>query len=403
MAGADTTTADKALKEFYEPALVEELNQDNVLLTHIETTDEDVQGREVVLSLHVARNSGVGARKAGDNLPTAGAQGYIDERVKTKRNYGRIQIDGELIRSMKSDRGSFTRAVDSESRGVVEDLKRDVNRQLWGTADGVIATTGTTTTANLVVLASTTPVSAMRFFEVGMVIDIGVVATPTSIASARMITAVDVDNKTITIDGATVSTVNNTSKIFRSGAGGATTAQREVTGLQSIVDSTGTLFNVNPSTYPVWASYEESSGGNATELKFQKAMDRTRINSGQDISMILTTDGVFRNYFAQLQASKRFTNTQTLAGGFEALTVSSGRGAVPLSWDRDCPDGVAIGLSLKNLKQYQKSDWEFMQEDGAVLSRVSGQDAYEATLFKYHELATNRRNAFFKLTGITES
>jgi hypothetical protein len=403
MAGADATTADKALKEFYEPALVEELNQENILLNHVETTDQDIEGREVVLSLHISRNSGVGARKSGDNLPSAGSQGYVDERVKTKRNYGRIQIDGELIRSMKSDRGSFARAVDSESRGVVDDLKRDVNRQLWGTADGVIATTGTTTTANLVVLAASTPLSVMRFFEVGMVIDIGVVATPTSIASSRMITAIDIDNKTITIDGATVSTVNNTSKIFRAGAGGATTNQREVTGLQAIVDSTGTLFNVNPSTYPVWASYEDSTGGNATELKFQKAMDRVRTNSGQDITMILTTDGVYRNYFAQLQASKRYANTQTLNGGFEALTVNSGRGPVPLSWDRDCPDGVAIGLSLKNLKQYQKSDWEFMQEDGAILSRVASQDAYEATLFKFHELATNRRNAFFKLSGITES
>jgi len=405
MAGADTTTADKALKEFYEPALVEELNQDNVLLAHIETTDEDVEGREVVLSLHVSRNSGVGARKAGDNLPSAGAQGYIDERVKTKRNYGRIQIDGELIRTMKSDRGSFTRAVDSESRGVVEDLKRDVNRQLWGTADGVIATCGTTTSSNTIVLAASTPQSTARQFEVGMVIDIGTTSSPfNQIANGVMITAVDptAGAVTITVDGSAVSTTSS-HRIYRHGAGGSGTNQREVTGLQAIVDSTGTLFNVNPTTYPVWASYEDSAGGNATELKFQKAMDKTRIQSGQDISMILTTDGVYRNYFAQLQASKRYANTQTLNGGFEALTVSSGRGPVSLSWDRDCPDGTAIGLSLKNLKQYQKSDWEFMQEDGAVLSRVQGQDAYEATLFKYHELATNRRNAFFKLTGLTES
>lgn len=403
MAGLDATTADKALKEFYEGPLREELNQDNVLLAHIETTDKNVEGREVVLSLHVGRNSGVGARKSGDNLPTAGNQAYVDHRSRTKRNYGRIQIDGEVIRTMKSDRGSFTRAVDSESQGVVADLKRDVNRQLWGTADGVIATTGTTTAANLVVLAATTPVSAMRFFEVGMVIDIGVVATPTSIASARTITAVDVDNKTITIDGAVVTTVTATSKIFRSGAGGGTTNQREVTGLQSIVSDSGTLFNVDPTAYPVWKSYVDATGGNATELKFAKAVDRTRINSGQDVTMILTTDGVYRNYYAQLQSSKRYVNTQTIAGGFEALTVAAGRGAIPLSWDRDCPDGVALGLSLKNLTQNQKSDWEFMQEDGAVLSRVANQDAYEATLFKYHELTTDRRNAFFKMTGVTES
>lgn len=402
MAGADLTTADKALKEFYEPSLVEELNQDNILLAHIETTDENVEGREVVLSLHVSRNSGVGARKAGDGLPTAGSQGYIDERVKTKRNYGSIQIDGELIRTMQSDRGSFARAVQSETSGVVNDLKRDVNRQYWGTSDGVFATCGTTTTSATVVLAATTPLSALRQLEIGTIIDIGTTSSPfNQVVSGAEVLAVDFTAKTVTIDSSVSTTASDF--IYRHGSGGSGANQREVTGLQTIVSASGTLFNVDPTVSPAWASYVDSSGGNATELKFQKAMHRTRINSGHDVSMILTTDGVYRNFYAQLQTQKRFVNTQTLDGGFEALTVSSGRGPVPLSWDRDCPDGTAIGLSLSNLKQYQKSDWEFMQEDGAVLSRVPGFDAYSATLFKYHELATEQRNAFFRLNSLTES
>jgi hypothetical protein len=34
-----------------------------------------------------------------------------------------------------------------------------------------------------------------------------------------------------------------------------------------------------------------------------------------------------------------------------------------------------------------------MDEDGAILSRVSGYDKYQAVLFKYANLATDRRNA----------
>lgn len=49
------------------------------------------------------------------------------------------------------------------------------------------------------------------------------------------------------------------------------------------------------------------------------------------------------------------------------------------------------------------SDWEFMDEDGSVLSRVGGVDAYEATLFKYHELTTDMRNAHGIITDLTES
>ena len=49
------------------------------------------------------------------------------------------------------------------------------------------------------------------------------------------------------------------------------------------------------------------------------------------------------------------------------------------------------------------SDWEFMEEDGAVLNRVSNQDAYEFTLFKYAELTTDRRNSHGLLFDITEA
>jgi hypothetical protein len=48
------------------------------------------------------------------------------------------------------------------------------------------------------------------------------------------------------------------------------------------------------------------------------------------------------------------------------------------------------------------SDWSWMDSDGAVLSRVSGQDAYEATLYKYTELACSQRNANFVIKDITE-
>jgi len=47
------------------------------------------------------------------------------------------------------------------------------------------------------------------------------------------------------------------------------------------------------------------------------------------------------------------------------------------------------------------SDWSFMDRDGSVLSRVANTDAYEATLYKYHELGTDKRNAHGKLTGLT--
>lgn len=395
--GLTKSAADAALKEDYQPVVREQLNQANMLLAQIETKDKDFEGRRAVLSLHVSRNAGVGARAEGGTLPTAGNQGYAEQRVDMRRNYGRIQISGPTIKEMKSDRGSFVRAVESEIKGVTNDLKRDVSRQVFGTSNGVIATCGTTSTSTTIVLATTTTLTQMRQFEVGMVVDIGTVAAPTTIASAVTISAVDRANKTITVSGSNVSTTGS-HFIFRSGAGGAIggVGQKELTGLQSIVADSGTLFNVDPSTYTVWKSYVDSNSGTnraPTDTLFEEALDEISIESGEDADLIVTSAGVSRAYANGLKDQKRFSNTIDLKGGYKAISVSTPKGEVALTWDRDCPENRAFILNTSHLIHFVSSDWEWMEEDGAVLNRVSDQDAYEATLFKYHELATDKRNA----------
>lgn len=396
------TTADAALKEDYQTSIREQVNQKFMFLEQIEKNSDDIEGRRAILSLHVTRNSGVGARAEGGTLPTAGEQGYTEERVPLRYNYGRIKLSGPVIAAMKSDKGSFTRAVDSESKGVVKDLRRDVNRQLFGTSNGVIATCGTTVASVTVQLLAATSLVQMRQFEVGMIVDIGTVASPSTVASARTITAVDRTNKTITVSGATLSTTSGTHFVFRTGSGGDGPAQKELTGLQTTVAASGTVFNVNPATVPSWVSYVAASVGSISDVKFESMIDNVSIEGGEVPNLIITTDGVRRAYSATLTSQKRFADSLELKGGFKALSVSAGGEPVALTWDRDCPAQTAFVVNTSHFMQFQMSDWNFADDDGAVLSRVSGEDAFEAYLRKYHELATDKRNAHGIMTGITE-
>lgn len=401
------TTADAALKEDYQPTIREQLNTAYMLLSQIERNSRDTEGRRAILSLHVSRNEGVGARGENEDLPSAGNQGYVEERVPLRYNYGRIQISGPVIRAMKSDAGSFTRAVDSESRGIVQDLKRDVNRQLWGTANGVIATCGTTTASTTVVLAASTTAVQLRQLNVGMVIDIGTVASPTTVASARTISSIDRTAKTLVISGAAVTT-SSSHFIFRTGAGG-TSPQRELTGIQAIVDDANTLFNVDPTVNDVWKSTVVTGAvpgtpEAVTDTRLATLMDEAGIASGQGPgSLLVASFGVVRNYAASLTAQKRFNDTVELKGGWKGVEVNSSSGTATLTADMDAPENKVWLLSLPNLTFFEESDWEFMDEDGAVLSRVSGKDAYEATLYKYAELATDKRNAHAVLEDASTS
>ena len=273
--------------------------------------------------------------------------------------------------------------------GAKNDAARDYNRQCWGTSNGVIATCGTTSSSATVTLLGATAAQLRQLS--GKRVDIGTIANPTSVASARTVDSVSTANGTITISGATVSTTSGAAFVFNSGAGGdtANSTQKEITGLQTIVDSTGTLFNVDPSTYSVWASYEDSNSGTLrapSDSLFEKALDEVFIASGEEPDVIITTNGIHRSYANSLKSQKRFANTIDLKGGFKAIEVSAGQ---------------AFLLNTKHITDYIQADWQFMDDDGAVLSRVPDTDAYEATLFKDSEQATSRRNAHGKILDLS--
>jgi hypothetical protein len=420
MAGATKTTADATLQEDYQPLVREQINNDIPILTYVEKNTKDTDGRRAVLSLHVTRNSGVGNRAEGGTLPTAGYQGFAEERVNLYSIYGRGQLSGQLLKSADSNAAAFERALDGETKRITNDVKRDVNRQVWGTSNGVIAQCALTTSSLGVLLASSASGATgsaiasdvqFRQLEVGMLVDIGTVAAPTLKTSANAIvetygTGTSADPYRIVLTS--VATTTGTDFIFRSGNGGDTTnsTQKEVTGLQSIIDSSGTLHNVNPTTYPVWKSIELSNSGTnrqISETLMAQCVQEINIASGTWPNLAVTHHGVFRAYANTLLGLKRFNNTVSLKGGYAQGIpfIGGGGNEIPVVTDRDCPANSMFFINTDHLTEYMMSDWEFMQEDGAVLNRVANADAYEFVLFKYMEVATDRRNTHGKILDLS--
>lgn len=418
--GLSMSTADAALKEFYLDPVRNQINNKNVLLEYCSKGKVDSEGRRAVLSLHTRRNGSLGGRLDGALLPgTSGDgavtsisnQGYAEERVPLKQLFGRIQVDERVIKAARSNRGTFISVMNSETEGLAEDLKKDLNRQLFGDASGIIAGIGTDAGGdNTVPLAAAATRVQQRQIEVGMQVAIGTTANMDNISLAstvRTVTAVSFASLpgTITVDGAALAaTTDGTHFLFRSAlnSGGAA-AGVETHGLSSIIASSGALFNVDPATEPRWASYVETSVGAADEIDYVRMIQQVNYACGENPELLLTTDGVVRAYSATMLSQKRFVNTIDLKGGFKGLSVGAGNGEVPMTDDKDCPTGVVFGVNSKHLSMHVAGDWEWMDMDGAIWSRQPNRPRYEATLFRFHELATDRRNSFGKFTGVTEA
>lgn len=396
--GATLATLNAITKEIYEPSLREQLNNDTPLLSRVEKTSRgtsnEVGGRYVTFPIHTRRNSGIGARGELEALPTAGQQGTAAARVSLAYLYGVVRLSGQALKLIDTNYQAFTSALELELNGLRNDLKIDLNRQVWGDGKGTIGT------VQAVVTSNTIPVDRADLFQLGEIVDYMLAANTVSQA-ARTVTAIDLTAgaNTVTVSGAAIGPTAVGDYLVRTG-----NYNREWIGLAAIIANSGTLYNVDPTVEPVWKSVINTNGGVPTAVSegmFTKMNDDIHTNGGK-VTAIATSLGVRRAYANMLTGQRQFVNAKEFTGGFGGIAFITDTGEIPIFADYMAPAGKAAFLNEDSLKYYRESDWGFMDMDGSKWQRVIGYDAYEATMVQYSQLGIDRRNSFGLISNITE-
>ncbi len=421
----DLSAASNVLKVRYLGPIREQLNGATILLSRIGRNDMNVSGKTFTIPLHSTRNTAAGVGVAdGGTLPTAGQQGYDTAIVPNAYLYSRIKVTGPTIRAARDDAGAFVRAVDSEVNGVTRDMKRAVNRQLH--SDGIDAlaykTDGTNTSpftvddnrGNGFTHLPNTGSLAVDIYGVS-----GGVWTKRNTGSAGVnITAVAAP--TGTPQSETVSLTATIGGSFDTLAGTADgdalillgSAQNQMMGIAGIISASdpaavsGGLQGLAVATKGYWKAQVvsgDTAGTNQalTLARMQKPLDLIATNSDfdeTDVKFLLCSYGVRAKYIDLLVSEKRFVNTMTLDGGFKGVDFNG----IPLVPDPQCRKNRIYYVSPESMKILRTSDFDWMDKDGSMLFRISGQDAYEAVLFHYGNLAVFARNANGLLDDITE-
>ena len=397
MATLDLAAANGVLKEFYLPRLRMQLNDElSPMFSMLEKSTQNVEGEEVVFSIHTGRNPGTGSRTELADLPTAGTQKYAKVRTDLKYHYGEIQFTGQVIKRAKSDQGSFINAASNEMERLGLDLKHVMNRQLFNDAEASLAVVASV--AGQVITLDAPGPEQLRSFVVGMPVDIGDSVDPVVGADSVVVTAVDRAAGTITVTGSVVGVLAGHFVRMEDSFGA------EITGLEAIINEQDVLFGIDGATEAVWNSFVDDNGGTLrapTELLMERAIDEIAIACGMVPSMACAPHDVVRNYGAQLTSQKRYNDTRQLQGGFEGLDIATGSGSLTLVADRFAPANTIWIANPDHLVFNEASDWEWMDEDGAVLERVPSKDAYHATMFKYCELTTDKRNSHGRINDVS--
>lgn len=358
-------------------------------------------------ALHVRYAPSGGARNENDTLPGPGDNTLTTLIEPLRYQYQSLQITGQLKKAAEKGATGYENAFKQLMRQTATNAQIDLNRQAFGNGTGVLSAIRANEAAAQTVIDVITTVP----FRVGSVIDGLTISTGVVIEPARTVTAIDMTNRTITVSPALTTGLTATTDgwVNSSPDGSSTIAapnnswNRETQGLDSMIDSTGTLHGINVTDYPEWASYEAGTIGAISDSVLRAAKRKvgytTGIDDAGDMKFLMVTTRGIRDAYADTQlALKRHVNTQTLNGGFDALMFDS----VPIVTDDHCQAGSLYMVRVPHMEWKILSDWDWMDDDGAVLSRVVNKDAYRAIMFMYGAFITNHRGSHAKLTGITE-
>ena len=174
---------------------------------------------------------------------------------------------------------------------------------------------------------------------------------------------------------------------------GTGNSSKDWNGLDNLVDNTGTVGNIDSSTYTWWKSYKESTAGALTLAQMATAYNRVSVGNDHP-DTLLTTQTLFEKYEALLQPQLRYTDTKTADAGFQNLLFK----AAPVMYDTGCTAGTFFFLNSKYLTLVGHSDKWFSQT-----SFISPEDtdARYALIMCYGNLTVRNRAKQGKLTAKT--
>src|SRR3990167_708082 len=316
------STFDPVLKDFWEPGIKEQINNDVPAFKLFDASAKSFSGRRVIYPIHTGRNSGVGARAEAATLPTAGQQGHNLASVSATYQYGTIRLSGQTLAAGKH---AWAEALSLEMEGLRKDCVNDWSRQTWGVGDGRIAQIGTSSTAatgSVVVLLQNRFQRAgqpgARYISVGSVVDIGsigaaVLGVSQTISAVSISTNPATTTDEITLGNSGVAYSSSQQFVYNNGAGGSGGTGLEMLGLQALVDVfteanmwgsnafwSANLTGIARSSVTAWNANILGNSGTVRTLDsylMQQALDQVHQDAGEDADLIFCHHSVRRALF----------------------------------------------------------------------------------------------------------
>lgn len=441
-----------AMKEVYGPRVTSQLPQEVTMYRIFEERigAEMADGRVFVESLHTGRNRSGGARPAtGTALPGPQTQDYDRYEIPVRNYHSAGGLSYDVLARTQRAEASLVNVLDTEVNGAINDLKKELNVDLYGYPSGSLsivrsvegALVGGDTVINLYPTlaeddfddghADSQNFLAMqgsRFLSGGLPLHIAGFNTATGALTYRQTaagdnaaTAINVVSKgafnTVTVDGDQRNggdAIVQGDHLIRFANHGTTVGDLAVQcldGLEYLIDDTTLVPPIFDSLQGLDRSADtihrstviDKDGDPVEEQDIFNLVYRVQEESGESPTFLLTSragENVIYNFY---ERNGRFA-PRTFPGGYEAMALSISVGGVdlPIYVDKDCPYRTIYALNANHLKRYTLYEFHIAEQGGSILERSDvGDDTWVFRLRWAGNLGTDEPNSLGKVTNIS--
>jgi len=317
--------------------------------------------------------------------------------------------------SIAASRNNDIALVEQVSRHALNSLRqaqKDFSRMATHKRDGIVAYVNTATTSSTTVTVDnggTSEGTATRYIF------------PTGKYWIGTTSAIEAG----TADEVEVSSITSATKFVVSSAGNfadddvivrknvyASSAYREFACLEELIDTTGTIQNVNKATNFWFASQKATSVGTLAISDIDSIITDVRDYANDPKKVFIQGNKTqWRRYSDLLTANKRSTThkAQGMDGMFGAgasqLTYFAPDGDYPVFLATDMADGEMQVVDTEGYFFAEMHPFGFLEDalqmNGATGQRISGQTNYEFPFVHYGQIVQTNARASGRLTGIT--
>lgn len=398
MADTNTTSVAGIAKRVYDTYVETQQNLKTMALDEIANSLKNYSpgGEGFFGDIDDYGNESIGAINEEESFRTIDSEHYVQWKVIPKVNVAPIQFSGLVSKALEGGEESFANAVVDALDKARERLKKDENRQFFGSGTGTLGAPAAAVASNLLSFT----VSSAQYFRANQVIDIFTSTGGTSVLAGLRLSDVDKVNNVLYAAVSLGVALASTNVIVKQNIlNSAPSDGKEMMGLEGITDD-GTLLATfqNIPVTQIWKGRRiDAALSNVTSDLMQRLVDDIHVLGGETADMLIIHPKQRRSYLNLVVPQKRYADGD-MDTGFNKLTFNG----IDLFLDEDCQVDHLYAIKKSFVRKFELEKMAMGTHDGSdVFLRIANADIFQAYWRHYANIGTSKRNATGKLVNLS--